>query len=139
MKYLGKRHAVRTLGGLAAQIDDFVEHYNTGRPHRARGRLTPLEAFRVRDRAGPGSPIATTLSGAYRPGRRRWQHHVALQVQAPPHRCGPSPQSRAHKGDRIHLYVADLDVRVVTFEGELIRHLEADPTRVYQGRNREVD
>ena len=59
-KYLGKRRAVRTLGGLQAQIDDFVEHYNTGRPHRARGRLTPLEAFRVRDRAGPGSPIATT-------------------------------------------------------------------------------
>ena len=46
---------------------------------------------------------------------------------------------RAHKGERIHLYVADLDVHVVTFEGELIRHLELDPTRVSQGRNREVD
>jgi hypothetical protein len=46
---------------------------------------------------------------------------------------------RAHKGRRIHLYVDDLDVRIVSFEGELLRHLEIDPSRSYQGRNREVE
>ena len=46
---------------------------------------------------------------------------------------------RAHKGQRIHLYVDDLDVRIVSFDGELLRHLELDPSRAYQGRNREVD
>ena len=45
----------------------------------------------------------------------------------------------ARKGRRIHLYVDDLDVRIVTFDGELIRHLELDPSRAYQGRNREVE
>jgi hypothetical protein len=47
--------------------------------------------------------------------------------------------ARAHKGRRIHLYVDDLDVRIVSFEGELLRHLEIDPSRSYQGRNREVE
>lgn len=55
-KYLAKRRPVRTRRGLGAQIDAFVEHDNTQRPHRARGHLTPLEAFSTRDRAGPGHP-----------------------------------------------------------------------------------
>ncbi len=46
---------------------------------------------------------------------------------------------RRYAGTRIRVYIADLDVRVVTFEGELLRHLEIDPSRLYQGRDREVD
>ena len=134
-KYLGKRRPVRTLGGLEAQIDDFVEHYNTARPHRARGGLTPLEAYWARDRAGPGSPIATTHFRV-RTDRVDADGNVTLRHKSKLLHIGVG---RAHKGERIHLYVADLDVRVVTFEGELIRHLELDPARVYQGRNREVD
>jgi hypothetical protein len=30
---------------------------------------------------------------------------------------------RRHKGKRIRLYVAGLDVRIVTWDGELLRHL----------------
>jgi hypothetical protein len=41
---------------------------------------------------------------------------------------------RAHKGQRVVLLVADTDVRVVTEDGELIRHLQIDPTRDYQPR-----
>jgi hypothetical protein len=37
------------------------------------------------------------------------------------------------------LYVADLDVRIVTFDGELLRHLTIDPARTYQGRDREAE
>jgi hypothetical protein len=32
-----------------------------------------------------------------------------------------------------------LEVRVVTFAGELLRHLEIDPSRLYQGLDREVE
>jgi len=35
---------------------------------------------------------------------------------------------------RVVLLVADTDVRVVTEDGELIRHLTIDPTRDYQPR-----
>lgn len=39
---------------------------------------------------------------------------------------------RAHKGERVLLLIADRDVRVVSEDGELIRHLTIDPTRDYQ-------
>ena len=45
---------------------------------------------------------------------------------------------RAHTGTRVRLYIADLDVRIVTLDGELLRHLEIDPTRPYHGRDREI-
>jgi hypothetical protein len=39
----------------------------------------------------------------------------------------------------VRLYIADLGVRVVIFDGEVLRHLEIDPTRLYQGRGRQVE
>jgi hypothetical protein len=41
---------------------------------------------------------------------------------------------RAHKGQRVVLLAADTDVRIVTEDGELLRHLTLDPTRDYQPR-----
>jgi hypothetical protein len=38
----------------------------------------------------------------------------------------------AHKGKRVTLLVHGLDVRVISEEGELIRHLTLDPSRDYQ-------
>jgi hypothetical protein len=52
-KFFAKRRPVRTLGGLQGQIDAFVAHYNTARPHRARHDLTPLEAFSARTGPSP--------------------------------------------------------------------------------------
>jgi hypothetical protein len=39
---------------------------------------------------------------------------------------------RAHKHTPVILLVADLDVRVITEEGEVLRHLTLDPTKNYQ-------
>jgi hypothetical protein len=38
----------------------------------------------------------------------------------------------AHKGKRVILLVDGLDVRVVSQDGELLRHLTLDPGRDYQ-------
>jgi hypothetical protein len=38
----------------------------------------------------------------------------------------------AHKGKRVILLIHGLDVRIVSTDGELLRHLTLDPTRVYQ-------
>jgi hypothetical protein len=38
----------------------------------------------------------------------------------------------AHKGKRVILLVDGLDVRVLTQDGELLRHLTLDPSRDYQ-------
>ncbi len=39
---------------------------------------------------------------------------------------------RAHTGRRVIILIADLDIRVISEEGELLRHLTLDPTRDYQ-------
>ena len=41
---------------------------------------------------------------------------------------------RAHKGKRVLVLVADLDVRVIVEHGVLIRHLELDPSVTTQDR-----
>ena len=46
---------------------------------------------------------------------------------------------RAHAGTRVLLLVADLDVRIMTDDGALLRHLTLDPTKDYQARGRPLD
>jgi Integrase core domain len=134
-KFLAKQRLVRTIAGLQGQIDRFVEHYNTARPHRARDRMTPADAYFSRDRAHPGSPLGATHFRV-RTDRIDDSGSVSLRHDSKVFHIGIG---RRHAGTRIRLYVADLDVRVVTFEGELLRHLEIDPSRLYQGRDREIE
>ena len=37
-----------------------------------------------------------------------------------------------HRGKRVILLVKDLDIRVLSLDGELLRHLTLDPSRDYQ-------
>jgi len=37
-----------------------------------------------------------------------------------------------HKGKRVTLLVNGLDVRVISHDGQLLRHLTLDPSRDYQ-------
>jgi hypothetical protein len=39
---------------------------------------------------------------------------------------------RAHKGRAVKLLIADQNIRVIDTDGELIRELTLDPTRLYQ-------
>jgi transposase InsO family protein len=134
-KFLAKKRPVRTLAGLQGQIDRFIEHYNTARPHRARERMTPEDAYFARDRAHPGSPLGVTHFRV-RTDRIDDSGSVSLRHDSKMFHIGIG---RRFAGTRIRLYIADLDVRVVTFDGELLRHLEIDPTRLYQGRDRELE
>jgi hypothetical protein len=43
---------------------------------------------------------------------------------------------RAHKYKDVIMLVADLDVRILTEEGEMLRHLTLDPTKNYQAIGR---
>ena len=47
-------------------------------------------------------------------------HHIAI--------------GHAHKGKRVLMLIHGLDVRVITVDGELLRHLTLDPTRTYQAK-----
>jgi transposase InsO family protein len=133
--FLERQSPASSLRVLQRQIDRFVEYYNTNRPHRAKGRITPLEAYEARDKAYPGVPIGTThfrvrtdkVDGTGKVTLRYDSRFVHIGI------------GRRYNGCPIRLYVADLDVKIVTFDGELLRHLTIDPSRRYQGQDREVE
>jgi transposase InsO family protein len=134
-RYLARQRPARSLRVLQGQIDRFVELYNRERPHRAVGRRTPMEAYLARDKARPGVPLGTThfrvrndkVDGAGKVTLRYDSKFVHIGL------------GRRFSGTPIRLYVADRDVRVFTVDGELLRHLEIDPGRRYQGPDREVE
>jgi len=69
-------------------------------------------------RAGSARPIDTGGNVTLRHGARL--HHIGV--------------GQAHKGTRVILLVDGLDVRVVSQDGELLRHLKLNPSPDYQAQ-----
>lgn len=133
-KALAQQPSAATIEDLQAQLDTIIDNYNHHRPHRARGNITPHQAFTARTKAQPGTARPPTnfrvrTDRVDSSGRVTLRHGAIL--------CHIMI-GRKHSGKRIRLYVADLNVRIITNEGELLRHLEIDPTRRYQGLDREI-
>ncbi len=134
-KWLRKQPPAATLDELQAQIDRFVYIYNEERPHTARG-CPPMQAYRALDKATieiDGQPLLAHTrvrrdrvdqTGCFTLRHRSKLHHVAV--------------GRAHKGRRVLVLVADLDIRVIDADGVTLRHLELDPSVDYQGRVRDI-
>jgi transposase InsO family protein len=128
-KWLRKRPLVDSLEELQTQIDGFVTYYNEVRPHQARG-CPPMHAYRQLDKATPivhGQPILANTkvrrdridkTGVFTLRYRSKLHHVGV--------------GREHRGKRVLVLVADLDVRVIDEDGVMLRHLELDPSVDYQ-------
>jgi len=123
-----------TIAHLQAQLDRFAAYYNQRRPHRALGRRTPAEAFAARAKATPKGPV-TAPEGHHRVRRDRIDKTgcVTLRYRSKLLHIGVG---RAHSGTRVLMLANDLDVRVVTEDGELLRRLTIDPTKDYQPRGR---
>ena len=134
-KWLAKKPAAATLAELQAQIDRFVHIYNEERPHTARG-CPPMQAWHALDKATieiDGQPLLAHTrvrrdrvdqTGRFTLRHRSKLHHVAV--------------GWAHKGKRVLVLVADLDIRVIDENGVTLRHLELDPSVDYQGRVRAI-
>ena len=133
-RYLGRQRRPQTLGELQAQLDRFAAYYNTVRPHRALGRRTPAEAFAARTKATPKNP-PVLAEGHHRVRRDRIDKTgcVTLRYRSKLLHIGVG---RVHAGVRVLLLVNDLDMRVITEDGELLRHLTLDPTKTYQPTGR---
>ena len=127
-KYLAKQRPANTLSELQDQLDRFRDYYNNIRPHRALDSRTPLQAYEGRVKAHPAKPIEKShfrvrrdrvdKTGRVTLRHESRLHHIAL--------------GRAHKDRRVTILVADLDIRVIDDQGELIRQLTLDPSRNYQ-------
>ena len=116
-KHLGRQPKRATLDQLQAQLDRFATYYNTVRPHRAIGRRTPVEAFAARTKATPkGPPITAEGHHRVRQDPIDKTGCVTLRYRSKLLHIGIG---RAHAGTRVLLLVNDLDVRILTDDGEL--------------------
>jgi transposase InsO family protein len=129
-RWLAKQPAAPTTQDLQTQLDWFRTYYNTVRPHRAVGRRTPMVAFEARPKAGPSRRgLLTPAHCRIRKDRIDSSGVITLRYNSRLHHVG---LGRRHAGLRVLVLVADLDVRVLTEDGELLRELTLDPTRDYQ-------
>ncbi len=122
----GPRRRPRRAPGPAGLLRRLLQH----RPHRALGRRTPSEAFAARTKAtAKQSPIAAEGHHRVRRDRIDTGGRVSLRYRSKLLHIGIG---RAHAGIRVLLLVQDLDVRVITEDGELLGQLTLDPSRDYQ-------
>jgi hypothetical protein len=128
-RFLRRQPPAASLALLQAQLDLFRSRYNQIRPHRALGRRTPLVAFNARLKATPRLPSEPTQ---YRVRHDQIDDHGSVTLRY----LGRLRHIRVgvrHRNRKVHLLVAGDDVRIVTTDGELIRHLRLDPDRLYFG------
>jgi hypothetical protein len=128
-KWLEKQPKATSITALQFQLDTFRLYYNTYRPHRALGRKPPLFAYEARPKAVPSAgPLAlahyrTRRDVVDKAGTVTLRHNSRL------HHIGIG---RRWAGTAVLVLVQELEIRVITGEGELIRELVLDPTRDYQ-------
>jgi hypothetical protein len=127
-KYLDKQPPAPTIAALQTQIDTFVDYYNHHRPHRANRRHTPKTAFDALQKARPGTPVTATHFRV-RTDRIDYAGKVTLRYNSKLYKIGVG---RAWKHTPVRLYIADRHVRIHTHDGQLLRQLTIDPTRIYQ-------
>ncbi len=129
-RWLRKRDRAASIAELQGHVDSFVRYYNGTRPHSARAMVPPRQAFEALTKAVPDPakyPMAPHTrvrhdkidkTGVFTLRHGTKLHHVGV--------------GRAHTGRRVIVLVCDLDIRVLSEEGELLRHLTLDPGRDYQ-------
>jgi len=134
-KWLKKQPGAASIAELQAQIDRFVTYYNEVRPHTARG-CPPMLAWRAFDKATPeidGQPMLASTkvrhdvidkTGAVTLRYRSMLHHIGV--------------GRAHRGRRVLILMADLDVRIIDVDGAILRHFMLDPSVDYQAQSRDI-
>jgi len=128
--FLAKQPPAGSIGELQRQVGRFVAYYNDVRPHQSIGRKTPRTIFQARDKARPSGPKIRVGAGVRvrrdridKGGKLTLRHGTRL------HHIGVG---HVHKGKRVTMLVNGLDVQVISLDGELLRHLQLDPTRDYQ-------
>lgn len=127
-RWLAKQPGAGTIVELQSQLDRFAAYYNEVRPHRALRRRTPAEAYAARPKAaarGPEIPVHCRVrrDRIDRGGGLTLRHDSVLRH---------IKVGTRHAGTRVLMLVAGLHVRIVSEDGELLRELTIDPSRIYQ-------
>ncbi len=135
-RWLAARPAARTLAQLQRQLDEFREHYNERRPHRALHRRTPGEVYRATPKAAPAT-------NGHPPGHYRLRYdrldpagRMTLRRAGRMHHLGIG-QAHARKrvlalADNHHVTVTDLET------GEVLSRHQIQPDKSYwRNQNKE--
>jgi transposase InsO family protein len=128
-RYLRKQPPAATIKELQRQLDTFVLYYNDVRPHRALARRTPRSVYDARVQARPGAVKDATAHFRVRYDKVDTNGTVTLRYGSRLLHLG---MGRRYAGQVVTMLVADLNVRVLTPEGVLIRWFTIDPKRSYQ-------
>ncbi|WP_438352326.1 IS481 family transposase [Microbacterium sp. CJ88] len=130
-RWLTARPRAATITELQTQLNTFREHYNTTRPHRARG-TTPATAYASTPKTAPSGHDDRTHY------RVRHDHvdtngKISFRRAARVHHLGIGA---THRGKRCILIADDHTITVVHLDtGEIIATNTIDPTRTYWRNN----
>lgn len=131
-RFLAARPLPDTIDDLQSLLTEFQSWYNTARPHRSLGRLTPEQAYTALPKAAPTGP-----------NRSEWRSRtdtvdrfgkVTLRYAGKLRHLGIGA---THAGTPVLLLIHDRDVTVSNATtGEIIAEHTIDPTRNYQPKKR---
>jgi len=126
-QWLTARPRPTTLEELQQQLDQFRDHYNTQRPHRAINRSTPHHAYYLIPKAHPTTPNDPNLwrvrYDTVNQGRisLRWGNkmlHLGI--------------GRDHNRTEVIALIHGLEATVITTNGEVLGHYIINPEKGYQ-------
>jgi transposase InsO family protein len=130
-RFLTAQPAAHNLTELQTQLDRFREHYNELRPHRARDRTTPGNAYRSTPKALPSAPY----EGHF---RLRYDHvgdngKMSLRHAGQMHHLGIGAH---HRSKRILALIDETTVTIVHLDtGEIIATNTINPDHTYWRNN----
>lgn len=127
-RWLGARPRAATITELQTQLDTFREHYNTARPHRARG-TTPATAYAASPKALPAGARPDAIHYRIRHDHVGANGKISFRRAARMHHLGVGA---AHRGAPVLLIADETTVTVVHQRtGEIIATNTIDPDKAY--------
>lgn len=125
-RWLARQPRARSLAELQAQLDRFTEIYNQQRPHQGIGRVTPSQRFHAtRPAAPPTSPLE-------HPTRRATATEVIVNQAGSVQMAPFLIQVGSDWNGCTATVFSDQRRATIFINGQLVRHLELDHSRVYQ-------
>lgn len=126
-RWLAARPLPATLTELQHLLDEFREHYNEHRPHRANDRRTPGHTYRATPKALPAARHDPHYRIRY--DRVDKDGKISLRRAGRMHHVGIG---RDHIGKRVLALIDDTTVSIARLDtGAIIAQADIDPTRNY--------
>ena len=135
-RWLAARPTARTIAELGQQLDQFREHYNERRPHRALQRRTPGQAYRATPKAAPATNGHAHGHYRLRYDRLDTKGKMSIRRAGRMHHLGIGT---AHARKRVLAFADDHHITVADLTtGEVLSTHLIEPDKTYwRNQNRE--